>query len=534
MTFAGPARAQQGTIGAVSPIPGDSTSSAATQPVIPPSPLPRSEEEVAMKAAADRAAAEVVKSARPDLSSPAQPGAALSASAPAVVGTLSFAGQNPTNTTPPDTTGAIGPLSYIQLVNTTARIYNRTTHGIISTSSLNTLVGVGSVNASIHPQIIWDPTTHRFYYVVLTLMKRPAEFRISFGFSMTDNPTSFERTDWCKYFYKPADPNRFPDFPRLGDSNKFIIIGVNSGKVPALTYAGSDLIAISKPPAGATCPGASSFKIGTKLDLRDSSNQRVFTPVPANQIDSNNTGYVVARDGALPSTKLWFFNVTANAGGFPVFGAARGLTVAKYTMPPNATQPTFTQVLNTFDARPTQAVQALNPRRNVQSFYVQHTIGGSGGRSVVRWYEINPAPAAPVLLRSGNIGSAGTFFFNGAISPDRSKDGAAAQYGNSFVIQYNVSSMANNIPPGIEAASSFNGGALTFATVKDGVGPYRDFACPNGGDRCPWGNYSSATPDPRPTSTGRGEVWITNQYSGRVDPPVHGNNFRTWISAIQP
>jgi hypothetical protein len=41
-------------------------------------------------------------------------------------------------------------------------------------------------------------------------------------------------------------------------------------------------------------------------------------------------------------------------------------------------------------------------------------------------------------------------------------------------------------------------------------------------------------PDPRPTSTGRGEVWITNQYSGRLDPPIHGNNFRTWISAIQP
>ena len=125
---------------------------------------------------------------------------------------------------------------------------------------------------------------------------------------------------------------------------------------------------------------------------------------------------------------------------------------------------------------------------------------------MVRYYEINPVPAAPVLLRSGNIGSAGTFFFNGSISPDRRKDGATAQFGNSFVVQYNVSSRTNHIQPGIGAASSFNGGALTSVTVKAGVGPYRDFACPNGGNRCPWGNYSSATPDPRPTTTGRGEV----------------------------
>jgi hypothetical protein len=539
MTFAGAAQAQQhGTIEAANPnIQGDDARSAVAQRAITHRPLPRSDEEVAMKAAADRAAAEMMKSARPDLRSPAIPkaGAAPAAAAPAVVGGHSFAGQVAGNSAPSDSTGAIGPLSYIQAINTSVRLYNRTNHAPIATATLDQLAAIGPGNDSFDPQIMWDPTTNRFYYLMVSVLSEsPPDIRLSFGFSRTNNPGSFTATDWCKFFYKAADPARFPDYPKLGDSTDFLIIGVNSFKVPALTYVGSDLIAISKPPAGAACPAIGSFKIGTRLDLRDTSNERVFTPVPANQIDNNSTGYVVARNGALPSTKLWFFNVARNGStGAPVILGARGLTVPSYTLPPNAAQPTFTQLLDTLDARPTQAVQAQNPDRGLQSFYVQHTIGVPG-RSIVRFYEINPAPATPVLLRSGQIGGANTFFFNASISPDRRRDGAAAQYGDSFVIQYNVSSRTNNIMPGISAASSFNGGALTFANVKTGVGPYRDFTCPDGGNVCRWGDYSSATPDPRPTSTGRGEVWITNQYSGRVDPPIHGNSFRTWISAIQP
>ena len=370
---------------------------------------------------------------------------------------------------------------------------------------------------------------------MLTVMKSPTEFRLSFGFSKTDNPTSFTTTDWCKYFYRPADPNRFPDFPRLGDSNKFIIIGVNSGQAPALTYVGSDLIAISKPPAGATCPAFNRFKVGTKLDLRDSSNQRVFTPVPANQVDNSTTGYVVTRNGALPSNKLWFFNVTRNGSGLPVFGAARGVTVPSYTVPPNAQQPTFTQLIDTLDARNTQAVQAINPDNGQFTFYTQHTIRHPTlALSVVRWYAINPVPATPVVVRRANIIAGNTFLFNASISPDRRKDGATVQFGDSFVIQYNLSSRVNNVPPRITAASSFNGGGLTAKNVRLGVDAYRDFTCPSPGNICRWGDYSSAMPDPRPTTTGRGEVWITNQYSGLANPSASGANFRTWISAIQP
>jgi hypothetical protein len=111
------------------------------------------------------------------------------------------------------------------------------------------------------------------------------------------------------------------------------------------------------------------------------------------------------------------------------------------------------------------------------------------------------------------------------------------QFGDSFVIQYSVSS--STISPRIVAGSSFSGGALSFLLVRNGVGPYRDFSCPNAGDPfCRWGDYSGATPDPLPprnrTRLDRGAVWGTNQFSGVANPSAATANWRTQIFNLQP
>ena len=359
--------------------------------------------------------------------------------------------------------------------------------------------------------------------------------KIAFGFSKTANPTTISNADWCHYWFTAPDPARFLDYPKLGDSRFYMIIGANAFQ-PA--FMGADIVAVAKPPGGTTCPASASLKSNAVFDIRAPGNLQIFTPVPSNQVDDNGVGHVVARDGSVPSTNLWFIKVARGAGGVPMFGTPRGLTVPSYTIPPSATQPTFTQVFDTLDGRPTQAVQAINPdRTRIHSFWVQHTVKhATQNRSVVRWYEIDPAPAAPVLLRTGVIGNASpnTFVFNAAISPDRRKLGTTAQFGDSFVIEFNLSSATNNLDPRIVAASSFNGGALKFLNIRNSVGPYRDFSCPNAGDECRWGDYSSAMPDPQPTSTGRGMVWGTSQYSGITNPPTGGANFRTWIFAVRP
>lgn len=496
----------------------------------------RLDADVASKRAATRAASASGAWEAPLAPSDLGPvGAGSRKRAPIVVGGLSFAGQVDTSGTPPDTTGAIGSTRFVQLVNRRFGIYNRATGALISAGTLNTLAGLSSSVNSFDPQVIWDPTTNRFYYVMDSVFSSTNN-KLAFGFSKTSSPNN-GTTDWCHYTYTPADAARFPDYPKLGDNFYFIIIGVNSFK-PG--FVGSDLIAISKPESGSTCP-LEIFKAGTKLNLRDTANALVFTPVPGNQMDNSSIGYVVARNGSLPSNRLWFFNVTRDAAtGFPVFGTARGVVVAGYTVPPDANQPPaafgYNPLLDTLDARPTQAVQGVNPDRGTFSFWTQHTIA-VGAFAGVRWYEINPVPAVPVILRTANINSGSAHLFNAAISPDRRVLGGTAQFGDSFVVQYSVS--GSTIDPRIVAGSSFSGGALSFLLVRNGVDTYRDFSCPNAGDpNCRWGDYSAATPDPNPPSNrprlDRGAVWGTNQYSGVLNPAAGTANWRTWIFNLQP
>ena len=167
---------------------------------------------------------------------------------------------------------------------------------------------------------------------------------------------------------------------------------------------------------------------------------------------------------------------------------------------------------------------------------MQHTVQlEDSGRSVVRWYEIDPTVNTPVLLRKGEIGtqSRGNFFFNAAISPDRRVDPprGVSQFGDSFVIQYNVSSGENDIFPRIVAGSSLSGEPLTFRELKGGAEAYIDATCPDSTVVCRWSSYAGAAPDPRPITEDRGMVWGTNQYTD--ENGVKGR-FRSWIFGVQP
>lgn len=102
------------------------------------------------------------------------------------------------------------------------------------------------------------------------------------------------------------------------------------------------------------------------------------------------------------------------------------------------------------------------------------------------------------------------------------------------MIEYNVSGSLSGIFPRIVAGASIHGGPLSSLLVIDAVGPYRSKECPSGGDTCRWGDYSGATPDPRPRIAGRGVVWGTNQFSGLLNPPANDYNWRTQIFSLKP
>jgi hypothetical protein len=447
----------------------------------------------------------------------------------------SWEGINDPNSGPSDSTGAIGTTRYVELVNQKFAIYSRTSNVPLSTGTLAGLTGAAAGANVFDPQVIWDPSTNRFFYVTDTVFS-DTDNRVSFGFSKTATPNS--ATDFCKYEVNHG--SKFPDYPKLGDlgnTTGLIMYGTNTLSGTTGSYLGSDIYSVTKPPTGTTCPSPGTFTLGSKLSLKDSNGTTpVFTPVPTNQTDTSATGWAVANSASKPSTKIPTFRITKSAGNTLVVDLVRNVLVAGYGVPASAPQAGTTRKLDTLDSRHTQAVSATDPAHKLTAIWTQHTISGGAGAQV-RWYEINPNPAAPVLFQSGNISGASTgvtnrFVFNAAISPDRERSPTTAKFGSNMVVGFNTSSTTQR--PDIRMASKLGAGAVTFQAtpIKSSAFSLNDFTCTSG--TCRWGDYSAATPDPlaTPSTATRGQVWLTNMYVRSGTTTASG--WGTWNWAARP
>jgi hypothetical protein len=435
----------------------------------------------------------------------------------------SWAGIFQTGLAPPDTTGAIGTSRYVELINIRYAIYSRTASTPIASGSLGSLTGDGHPSGLTDPQVIWDATTNRFYYVALNFFTDTFDV----GFSKTASPNG--AAGWCKYSLDYGYGSSLPDYPRLGDTADFLLIGANIFDAND-SYLRADVDWLSKPPAGSTCPAASSFLRGQVKDMRTAGGLQTGTPVPANQIDSSHSGWVVAaQDGSTPSTTISVFPVTRNSDGtahIPTTGTT--ITVPSYTAPKAAPQAGTSHPLDTLDGRFTQAVAAVDPTagRGV-AVWTQQTVAGGAG-SAVRWYEINPL--APALYQSGTAASPSLWAFNAAISPDRALSAAGSGYGADMVLGMSTSSATTH--PAIRMLSKVGANAQSaMALVKASPGPNIDFSC---FASCRWGDYSGATPDPAaPLGGATGKVWLANQWDA-LTGNGSGTDWRTWNWAAKP
>jgi hypothetical protein len=431
-----------------------------------------------------------------------------------------------TNLTPSDSTGAIGTTRYIEAINSRVAIYNRSL-GLIKIDTLENWWAVPGANV-FDPQVMWDATTNRFYYVGDAVFSI-TDNRLAFGFSKTNAPNNAV-DDWCHY--QVSYGSDFPDYPKLGDSRFFFVIGVNTFGSDG-SFKGSDIIAISKPAAGATCPDPATFKIGKSSNIKIGATQ-YFTPTPAAGVDTNATAWIVTRADGLPGTNIGLFKVTRNATtGAPVMPTTGvAVTVPLYDAPPNAPQRGTAFVIDTLDGRLTQAVAAVDPANGSKfAIWTQHTIKGGAG-SMVRWYEIDPVGA--VLLQNGSVQHASLYYFNAAISPDRVVKGTTKAFGSNMLLNFCASS--SGVFPSIRMVSKRGVDTVSgVKVVKTSPGPNIDFSCPGG--TCRWGDYSGATPDPNALVTdATGVVWGTNMWTldGNTTGGTGATSWRTWNFKGQP
>ena len=422
--------------------------------------------------------------------------------------------------TPPDSTGAIGPSHYVEMVNSQVGVYDRATLGLTSQIDLDNFVG-RPTNFQCDPQIVWDEQAGRWFYTALDCDGGSQNFLV-FGWSKTASPTPLPTSsgagNWCRF--SQATGSAIDDYPKLATNDGHIVIGSNVFQ--GNSYLTARIWAYEQPPAGdQSCATPAGFSFGSAASpLLSADGDLVFTPVPAQASDGGANAYVAAADypEVGPAGQLMIWHVSGGGGGAPPGLTSDGnVNVASYTFPVNVPQPGTSRRLDSLDTRLTQAIAMSDPDvAGAKGVWTQHTVDGPGTPSVLRWYELVPSlcngttcPAA-ALKQAGTVSDATHFVFNGAISPARN--------GQSAVVNYNVGS--GSLLPEIRvrwhAADMAAGATAGDILIGSSVAAAQDFSCNPG--PCRWGDYAGATPDPLAPDT----VWGSNQLIGAPS----GNNPR--------
>jgi hypothetical protein len=427
---------------------------------------------------------------------------------------------------PSDSNGAVGPKSYMEVVNVQVGIYKRD-GTLISQAPFSTLTGHGGSD----PMVLWDPDTQRFYYNILNV----AASNMDWGFSKDSNPTSIPGS-FCNYETSFGYPDRsIPDYPKLGQSKNFLMIGVNFYRTILDQMAlHSDVLWIAKPKGSGAitkCPDAGSFKSGKIAKLKNEDGSQAFTPVAAIQTDPSGYGYVVAMSdiecppicGKGTLLTLYTLKPSKSDPRVPTLTPPQSVTVGAYKSPPDAPQKGTDNLLDTLDGRLTHAVSGIDPKVGKTTVWVSHTVLGGAG-SEVRWYELLPG-TNPKVIQSGAVSDAKLYVFNGGISTDRTVNASGkAAHGSAMVLGFNTSS--SSAYPAIQMVSKTGSHSQSaFVMVEQATTFHTDFTCK---PTCRWGDYSGATPDPAADlSSAKGEAWLTCQLT-------IGTRWNTWNWEAKP
>jgi hypothetical protein len=463
-------------------------------------------------------------------SAPAPDGAAATTHKPTVL--RRWEGLRGKTAVPTDSTSAIGTTRFIEVINSSFAIFDRTSDTPISTGSLGRLAGCRYCNGArqADPQVMWDAQTSRFYLVYLEIgvEDEDSPFPVESGnallvaYSKTSTPNGPD--DWCRYYLDFFDV--IPDYPKLGDTSNFLLMGINAFQGEGGNFVGAGVSWISKPPAGDECPEPETFRYG--IETLDGAT----TPVPANQIDKSSTGYIVATPGSAPTDKILLYRATRGRQGQLVLPEEpEEISVPQYDIPANAPQKDSFYRLDTLDGRFTQGVSAIDPQRGGRvGFWTQHTVAGGAGAEV-RWYEIDAENAT--LFQSGTVTNSKQYVFNGAISPDRVRRKKIEAFGSNMVLHFNASSEDQYV--GLYVTSKI-GSQPVSGVVQAGssLGPERTFDCQQSFFVCRWGDYAGASPDPKAAIDGAsGRVWGTSMLAIPT-ASFDGANWRTRNLVVKP
>jgi hypothetical protein len=398
---------------------------------------------------------------------------------------------------PPDTVGAVGNKQYVQMVNVTIAVYNKSDGSLqLGPAPIHSLWnGFGGLcenggespfySDGGDPVVLYDRMANRWLVTQLQYDETFTHSAQCIAVSTTSDATG----SYNRFQYDFG--TNFPDYPKFGiwPDGYYNSINVFPGgfagaqacafdRAAMLTGSDAKMICFQQPPSvssilpsdldGSTLPpaGAPNYFVG----LADSSHLGLY----AFHADFKNPARS-SFTGPTPVTVAPFNEL-----------CARSTTVACIPEP-----------------QPGEKVDGLGDRvmfrlayRNFgdhESLVVNHTVAG-GDVGAVRWYEIRSPGVLPTVYQQGTVSDPDTSYWMGSIAMDKAGD-----------IALGFSAMSHNLFSSVHVAGR---------TPSDPLGQMRGPMVLATGSGVQfnsfkrWGDYSSMTLDPKDDCT----FWYTQEY----------------------
>lgn len=395
------------------------------------------------------------------------------------------------NTVPPDTNGAVGLTQYVQWVNFSFAVFDKTTGNLISGPTLGMSLwqnfpGPCSSTNDGDPVVTYDKLANRWVFSQLSI--NDGGFLQCVAVSTTSDATG----TYNRYSYQYSQLN---DYPKIGvwpDAYYFTfnMFDNNNHFLGANTCAYDRNAMLNGQSATQIC--FASMQMATLLP----SDLDGTTPPPAGS----------------PNYMLNFGSNSLNLFKFHVdFGTPSNSTLSGPTSIPVAA---FTPLCNggacVQQSGTTTPLDSLGDRlmyrlayRNFgshESLVVNHSVAvGSGGG--IRWYEIQSPNGTPNVVQQSTFAPDSNFRWMGSIAMDRSGD---------IAVGYSVS--GSSMFPAIAYAGRIPSDPLSTlepeVTVINGGGSQIGNCTLSDRRGCRWGDYSAMQVDPVDDCT----FWYTTEY----------------------
>ena len=426
---------------------------------------------------------------------------------------------------PPDTNGDVGPLYYIQTINATIGIYNKTTGARVSATGFNAFMSQGNfgnlcdTNNFGDPVVLYDSFEDRWVISDFAfsldgsgnVINPPGNFQC-IAVSKNGDPVT---GGWN--FYSINTTGGLGDYPKFGIWTDAIYMSANMFDYAASgSFQNPRVFAFNKAQmyAGAPTVQVVSFDAPSTDFTVLPSNARLQTGTPP----TGTPNYFVSTASFLNAASIYKFHVDWDHP-----------SLATFTGPTNQLEPNCwpnAAVANAATPVATNSLDVISLRAMVQnqysnisgaeSLWVAHTVqrgvsatnttcnATTGGNAAPRWYQINvtggTVAANMVQGATWDPEAANTFF--------RYVPSVAVNRDGDMAMGYSKSNSATN--PQVKYAGRLAGDTLntfgfTEQTLIDGTGT-QSGNC--GGSPCTrWGDYTSMTLDPDGCT-----FWYTNEY----------------------